>query len=508
MTVRRIVRFREMNRCKSRLKAGRELTSSRMKVIDKCTTNQTLLGLMAVVVLVLTALWLDRSPVNNIGEANVQVAALCIAALVGVLCCGRPGSARQIYGLAFLAFHIGLLVAVFFTGVDAIPETINSGWMYTPVLNQVIIQVAIGATGLILGMLIPYRSLKPVASVFKDDLTTRRTLARSLRTEKLRERHSYRVGLLIYCAGLIFIVAQLFAGGFQFTEGYGAYRDAVEGNGLLGYGFLLVALGAGLSASSRDSRIVPWVLVGIVLALFLPTGARSAALFPAAVVVSIRSRHERFRLVPLVGGVFGTLGLISIIQRSRLEGFSGLSGNLDMNPIAALAEMGSTVVTVYAANFFVGSGRDYWYGESIFVVPIRQIEKLFGVPVLNAELDFRFFSSEIVSVFGPVGGSPVAEGVRNGGTIGVFIVMFLTGLALAWVDSKHSTFIGLAIRISLLYALLVAVRNALAPVIILCAAGVIAAVTATYAVRLVSAHAPHSKLEVPQAAGGHRDTEA
>jgi len=391
---------------------------------------QVLIRALSIGLLALLGLSLVRSPIVSLDDAAPQILALILLFLVPVVFCERAGSSKQIYGLAFFAFHIGLLAAVVLQGRSAVPESINSHWLFTSAVGPVLTQVTFGAMALLIGFLAP-------------DLYLNRRRRQKDRRGRFVEmlidpQAQLRVGLTLYGIGLAFVLTQLVLGGFQFTDGYMAYWDAVQGNSLIGYGFLLVAVGAGLVASIPDKPVIPWLLVGVVFVLFMPAGVRSAALFPAAVVVAARSRHENFKPVPSLFGVIGLLGVISIVQGSRLQGIRGLASELNFSPVGALAEMGSSIVSVYAANVLVETGRQYWYGQSFVVVPLRYLENAFFGGAPAPQNDYRFLNQEIVAIFGPIGGSPVAEGVRNGGLVGVVIVMTIIGIILAWTDTRSS----------------------------------------------------------------------
>lgn len=458
-------------------KAENGLKKVTYKSLNLSTANRQVLRIVSIGFLGLLALSLNQDQVAGIYDATTHVVIITLATLLPLLVCERTGSARQVYGLAFFAFHLGLLTTVALAGTEAIPESINSGWLFSIAISPVLTQISLGAMALLLGFLIG-----DLQSVRKSPHVPR-TVSPLIATVNLRTQ--FLAGLLLYGLGLTFVLTQLALGGFRLTEGYLAYWDAVRGNSLIGYGFLLIAVGAGLAASVPEKRITPWVMVGLVFVLFMPAGVRSAALFPVAVVVAARSKHENFRLLPAVLGMFLLLGAISVVQGSRLEGLRGFTSGINFSPLGALAEMGSSIVSVHAANFLIESGRSYWYGQSFIVVPLRFLESAFFGGVPTADSDYRFMNHEIFAIFGPIGGSPIAEGVRNGGLAGVFIVMLLTGIVVAWVDSSSSSPFATCAQITVFYAVLIAVRNAAAPIIVFSGVGIAASVTSCLLVALL-----------------------
>lgn len=400
--------------------------------------------------------------------------ALFILGLLGMSTSHRFGSAQQIYFAIFSLFHLGLIATFSLQGPDAIPETMDSTWLFTPAFHEAVKSVSVGILALVLGALLfgglqdlRLRSARVVetsaVSVKSDSVFGRRGTDASLLRVLL---------VLTFAVGLVIVVGIAFLGGFTLGGSYGSYLNAVGGSGLVGFGFTLVAIGIGLAAASKDLSYLPWVMALIATLVFMPIGMRGAALFPLAVVVAIKSRFLRYRALPSVALVVLLLGLISVVEQVRTFGIRGfIFGDWDFAPLAAVSELGGSIYPVHAAQLIIDAGAPYWWGQSVFVTPIRLVESLWGASSSSAINDMRFFGSEVTLLFGQIGGSPIAEGIRNGGTVGIFLLMLATGCALRWVDSPSSSYIQLAFRSVVLYALLVAVRNAAAPIIVQVATG-------------------------------------
>ncbi len=410
-----------------------------------------LLGVVGVATMTVLASF-EGLDLTRLGLIFLVSWALCVSLLTigrtgGVY---RPSSA---YLVLFGLFHGGLLISIALRGPDAF-ATYDSLWIYGGYTAQ--------ATRLvILGM-----------AVF--------TLAATLTSDEPRERARPTsgwatqrpalavVGLGVQVIGLvIFVMAVDRAGGVDvLSGGYSAYLEANQSDGALGYGTFLAGVGPVLAiVAGGRPRVVAWVLfIGYALLAFL-VGTRGSVLFPllALLVVEVRLGRKPHWLLS-VGGALGLLVLIGLVRQTRLGGLSAASSLA--SPMDAVAEMGYSMRPTVVTLDWHSAGEPYRLGSTLIAVPLRFVENLTGWHGGVPAYDDRLFNVEVMARVGPIGGSPIAEGNHNFGTIGVVLLMAAIGVALGMLQRAPRTPTGHALVGIVLLPLLIQVRNSFALVFV------------------------------------------
>jgi hypothetical protein len=183
-----------------------------------------------------------------------------------------------------------------------------------------------------------------------------------------------------------------------------------------------------------------------------------------------------------VGVSYACLMLIDLIRVSRAEGIGGLL-KVDLSrivPLRAIAEMGYSLKPAVVVDEWMSSGTQPLHGITLIAPLVRFVERFLGVRGPSDGIDDRLFNVEILYRAGPIGGSPVAEGLRNGGLWFVIGLMLVIGIGLALMDRLPATPLAGAATMVVFLPLLIAVRNSLAPVLIQMALGVILLLVASY----------------------------
>lgn len=377
--------------------------------------------------------------------------AVCLSALISAPWGGlyRPSA---IYLVVFGFFHGGLLVALAVRGPDLLAN-FDATFAFDTNFAPSVRLAMLGMFGFTIGALLfagapPLRDVARGASAFAGTRVGPAGVALEL------------LGVVL------FFITLIRAGGLGLLSG--GYLTYIEGNsndGLAGYSFLCVGMGAVLAIlSGGRSRRHAWMLFLVFAAISFPLGQRSSALFPLAAMLVAEARcGRRLRRVPSLVGALVISTAIGIVREARVSSYAipDLKSLLQA-PLDALAEMGGSLRTVVIVQDWHSSGEAFRKGSTLTVWPVRMIEQLTGWHGGPPEYDDRLFNVEIAERAGPLGGSPIAEGYHNGGLIGVFGLMFLLGLFMAWIDRRPAGSAG-DLRLLFLVPLLVQIRNSFGP---------------------------------------------
>lgn len=418
-------------------------------------------------------------------DASIQTeAVILVAALIGAaLVSWRPdrgvGGAAFLYVVVFGLFHAGLVVAVAVGGERFLIGRGANAWAVSDAVPAAVTAVVIAILALECGILLTrLRRTGPIGEPELDQAP---------RTD------------LVGYAGVVIGLA-LIASALQSVGGLGAlfsgyleFLEKVASDGAFGYGVAILGCGIGfLVASGGRARSAGWLVVAVVAAVGLPLGLRGTVLFLVVTVLVVEAKRTRISAWLFVLGSVAVLALVSILRTSRVGGIGALvsGGAGGAAPLEAVAEMGYSLYPVVVVQEWLEGGLEYRYGVS-FVAPIlRFIEASTGANPGPAATDYRIFNVEVLSLVGPIGGSPVAEALRNGGMLGVCVLMVALGFAVGWVDRLPATPNGGAITVVVLLPLMIAIRNSFAPVLVQIAIGLAMLATAGLLGRLSQEHRP------------------
>lgn len=398
--------------------------------------------------------------------------ALCLA-LVARRGLYRPATA---YLVLFGLFHGGLLFSVALRGADAF-TAYDSSWLYGGYTADAVRLAILGMAACTLAATIAAggngedRPPEPVAS------STAATPA--------------AIGLSLQVAGLgIFGASVAGAGGLDVVSGgYTAFLQANESDGLLGYGTLLIGVGAVLAIiAGGPARVAAWTGFALYALVAFMIGTRGAVLFPLLTLLVVEYRRGH-RIKPLwtVLGVPCLLALIGLVRTTRLAGANTQTSSLWSAPLDAIAEMGYSLRPTVVVYGWHDSGEPFLHGMSLIAVPVRVLEGLTGWHGGPPANDTRLFNVEISDRVGPIGGSPVAEGYHNAGLIGVLVLMAAIGLVLGWLERCPRTVLGDGLAGVVLLPLLIQIRNSFAPTPVQLAIGLTALCAVAAVPRWISA---------------------
>lgn len=357
----------------------------------------------------------------------------------------RFGGATALYLAVFSVFHLGLLWALPVIGDEALVGGGDNSWVRTDSF--------IDAVGLVAAALAAV-----TAGAFVTRLMRFPNKAAVLGKSKSVEFASYIALSLGWALLLSFFFR---AGGFGlFSGGYSRFFEA-SADPTFGYASLAVGLGCALGVVSpgRCAKVA-W-LSWIVFALFmLGVGARGNALYPlVAMIFAVGSRRQiRLWAIASVALLFSVL--VAAIRVGRSSGIAGTADAIrEATPFHAIAELGYSVYPVMSVKGWVDHGEPTMGGATLFVLPLRLIESILGIPQADALSDSRFFNVLIENRLGAVGGSPVAEAYMNGGLPFVLGLMFVVGLTLGVMDRARRGVWSTAVSVVILLPLVMNVRN-------------------------------------------------
>jgi glycosyltransferase involved in cell wall biosynthesis len=271
------------------------------------------------------------------------------------------------------------------------------------------------------------------------------------------------VGLALQLLGLTLVVlGASSAGGFGvFTRGYLNFMRNVDGY-RLGWGLLFFGVGTvvGVAAGGWWRRGA-WLLFGMLALAGFPLGARGVVLFLFAALLALEARRG-LRLRPTMAVVLalGVLLLVGVVRASRMGGLGALRyAPWKVSPLDAIAEMGSSLRPTVVVLGWHAKGEPFRMGATFIAVPLRVIERWTGWHGGPPANDERLFQNELLLRAGPIGGSPVAEGYHNFGTLGVIALLALIGGVVGGLDARPSAPLADALTGVVLIPLLTQVRN-------------------------------------------------
>lgn len=427
-----------------------------MDAVTASTTHgelaRTLLGLCGASV----AWGLLRQGQLDANQAATGLTLLCASA-VSILWDRRRGALAGtfLYMFTFWLFHVGLLISYAAAG----PSVINNryfAWVATTELTYGVIATAWAISAFTVGAIIsgqlPLR-----------DAPTQEPNVQGLGT----------TGIITAALGMIYVFGTYATNASAImSDGYGGYLDAASQGSLFGYAQALIAIGCALAiAAGGQPRRSGWLIFLLYGLTALVIGARGSALFPLLALLAVEGRRRRLSLWSLSGvAVIGLIG-ISIIRQARHLGISGLfGGNYDYSPWGGMTELGQSFYPILVVQGWMDGGLEPAHGATIFASIFRVLETIEG-SVPSATSDPRLLNVETLQMAGPIGSSPVAEGLRNGGIPGVVLFLLAIGLLVGYISRRTETAWEAARLGVVLAPVLGSVRNAFAPVPIQIALG-------------------------------------
>lgn len=358
------------------------------------------------------------------------------------------GGAGTLFMTTFALFHVGLVLAYVTSGASVLVGQGDNSWIQGTALRPAAFNVCLG----MLAFSLFYR-------VSHDRLLRLGNSAEGRDVDPLRLR---MVGGVAVIAGMLIVGRVLLSAGLSLNTGYGDFLEATA-DSAYGYGTLLFGLGSILLVQAgghvRTLALIVFALVGSVL---LVLGSRGAVIFTAVALVYLLTRQRRVSLAKGGAAVLLALGVVAVLRQTRLYGLRGLlRGEWSFNPLEGVAEMGYSLYPVVVVDQWGRTGTEPMGGLTLIAVPLRFLEGALGI--VSPVPDMRLFNVEISQRVGAIGGSPIAEGLRNGGSAFVLALMGALGVLIAFIQTRHAGQ-GPLLGAALLLPLMFVVRNSFAPV--------------------------------------------
>lgn len=245
---------------------------------------------------------------------------------------------------------------------------------------------------------------------------------------------------------LIFMVLIFFTIGFATgaLSSYGAYLAIVKKSPLITLLFVYIYLFIGMAivfvaASYRTGFGYTYFIVFAIWGLLaFKVGLRGEVMFPTAVTAAILGRrriplktHKLFIAVTFM--LFATI----VVKNARISGDYSSVDNI--NPLNAIAEMGSSLRAIEEVISWRNTGFELLYGESYWAPFERQLALFLPIERLPSLQDKRLLNVVVMERAGPIGFSPVAEAYANFGEKGIILISIILGGLFAKLDRVAST---------------------------------------------------------------------
>ena len=245
---------------------------------------------------------------------------------------------------------------------------------------------------------------------------------------------------------LLFMITTFLLVGFATgaLQSYTAYLTVINQSPLVTLLFVYIYLFMGMavvfvSVSYRPGFGYLYFIAFTIWAIIaFKVGLRGEVMFPSCVAAAILGRRKipigTFKLSIMI---FIMLIAIVIVKNARLSGDYSEIDNI--NPLNAVAEMGSSLRTVQEVVKWRNEGFKLLYGASYWAPFERQLALFLPIERPPAKKDKRLLNVVVQEKAGPIGFSPVAEAYLNFGEKGIVFIAFILGISLAKFDSIAST---------------------------------------------------------------------
>jgi hypothetical protein len=369
---------------------------------------------------------------------------------------GRDGKSPLsiVYTIVFCLFHFGL-VLIIGLGLPLGEEFIHNYSFYWPdekFVRQAIVIVDMALIALAVGVFlngVSSSKSKVRVHINKDNFSTRLELISFL---------------LLLSSFLFWLYLVVSSGGTSvFASSYVAFLAKTMGSFPVTILYFWIGLGLVLLVAVRGRFLKSGILIFTTFSfLALPLGLRGEVLFPLATVaaLTILQGHRIPTRKALVGGLI-LLCLISAVRVVRQSGIKNYSVSvLDFLPHHALVELGGTLRSVAEVVSWANQGEPYMYGATFWAPFERALYYLLPfVDRVPADHDERLMNVVIAKRVSNIGFSPVSEGHRNLGILGVVLYMTFIGFVLGRLDIYGRSALGRCFAAVIFFPLLYEVRN-------------------------------------------------
>ncbi|PKG88824.1 hypothetical protein CXF58_01750, partial [Psychrobacter sp. Sarcosine-02u-2] len=221
-------------------------------------------------------------------------------------------------------------------------------------------------------------------------------------------------------------------------------------------GFLLVIL----CTLKKYAKLAVFIFLIWSLVAF-PLGLRGEVIFPLVIALPLLVINGVVRVsyTKAIVGIATILTLSSLVFIYRGE--SGSNKEIDVSPLATVAELGGSLRPVYEVSKWIDNKEmKYQYGATYYAPFERAFLRLLPIKErVSADEDMRLMNVAIAKKAGPYGFSIIAESKINFSWLGVFFIGLFTGMILKVVDKRISLESYGLIALSLVFALFFHIRQ-------------------------------------------------
>lgn len=400
-------------------------------------------------------------------EMSISTAAM-LSTAVGILAL-IMGSKFLVNGLWSAAGISLVLLILFHLGI--FPELIFREYSTSAIVNRWLLSTAtVDASFLSSAGILSFLS---GAILVQGSSKTRESTKNEIRHSTSREssRPKDRLGTILGTVGSSFTVIGCFAwmrfaitAGLSPQSNYIDYLNTQENEPFLQLIYYFIGLGMVLACvgSGNFLRKIAFIVFLIFAVWGFPVGLRGEVLFPlasAASILALRRRMPGSRLSIIVATLL--LMLIAAVSVSRQQGIDKLTDITTYSPLAALAELGSSIRVVNVMSEWHSSGGYEWAGIWPYWNPTADavLRLVFRVAPDPYHLE-TYLSSQIAENVGQIGGSVLASAFHSFGPIGMIVLMSMWGLTLTLVEVKaHENILMAALLGGLTFGFQQQIRN-------------------------------------------------
>lgn len=425
---------------------------------------QILLGLLLINLLLLLLVYFhDDILALSFGflcVGSLLVATICIFISARISSFGAWSPATA-YLMMLSLFHFGLTGVYGFGLLSEETENHVHSWFSQESTKAAVILATIGVVSCLVGILVAH--LCHYTKSFQGP-----------RSKKLVDSEiDYSIGvigvILVIGSVLFWFYKVVTAGGWNLLIGsYGRYLSVVSTTSMayvwmgLGFGLSFIAATSDGTGVYRSSRQISLWIFGLFAVFGLLLGLRGEVMFPLLTFAIIQTRKgKRIGWKPTLIGIVATLILISLVQDLRQVGLeSAESSDVSGNVLDAVTELGGTLRTVGVVVTWSEEGDAPIRGASYWAPFDRAFCALIpGRTCTAANMDYRLLNVLVQDRIGPIGFSPIAEGVRNFGLMGAVIAPGVLGLIVGLLSRAPVTPLWNSIVGIIMVELFIYVRN-------------------------------------------------
>jgi len=404
--------------------------------------------------------------------SNISIWLMCSALAITFVRKKNIFSVSMIYLSVFSCFHFGMTLAFAFDlpMSEDILHVYTNYWPKTEFVKEAIYLSTLGVMSLVLG----FSFVKNKTPINQNHFI----LQGYINKEDFKSRLE-RCGFGILLGSILFwCYKTISAGGVSLMVGsYSVFLEKTKDSGLsflyylIGFGLImLLVAGKGLLVRVGIYVFAIFAIVGF------PLGLRGEILFPIAAALAVSSTTlvnvSKRKALVLVFILLCAIGGVRVLRQAGVNDYR--FSFQDFSPHNALMEMGGQIWSVAEMCCWKNQGEGELLGASFWAPFERGLYHFLpGMERLPAEQDERLLQLLLEQRVSAIGFSPIAEGYRNFGTLGVISVMICIGFTVGLIENMQKSLVAQALSAVILFPLIIYIRNSFTPIPFQIAFGVI-----------------------------------